>query len=373
MPRSARLGVPRRLRQRIDFTGFIGGPDLPDHYARAEVLCAPHATGGLATAVLEAMAAATAAVLPGRGGVRELIREGEEGLLLDPPLSYSLAAGLVDLLDNPALRRSLAESAGRRAANMSWEKVVPRVEDSYRRAHSRRSPRPSHQAIASPLGDRILADLHTHTSYSSDCSMSPAELLAACRDSGIEVVAVTDHNTIEGALEAASLAGDDITVIVGEEVKTTEGEIIGLYLEQEVPAGLSVEETIRLIREQGGLVYVPHPFDPLHLTPSYETLSRNAADIDIVEVYNPRITFTSFNEKARRLARKYDIPGGAGSDCHVIEGVGTAMLSLGRFQTPAELLASLRRADIIRSRHSPLYLHSLKLLRSAPLAPGHRS
>jgi hypothetical protein len=115
---------------------------------------------------------------------------------------------------------------------------------------------------------------------------------------------------------------------------------------------------------------VPHPFDPLHLTPTYELLARNAADIDIIEVYNPRITFTSFNEKAKRLARKYDIPGGAGSDCHVIQGVGTAMISLRRFSRPEELLASLREADIIRSSKSPLYLHSLKLLKGSRIAAG---
>ena len=115
---------------------------------------------------------------------------------------------------------------------------------------------------------------------------------------------------------------------------------------------------------------MPHPFDPLHLTPTYELLARNAADIDILEVYNPRITFTSFNEKARRLARKYDIPGGAGSDCHVVQGIGTAMLSLRKFSTPQELLASLREADIIRSSKSPLYLHSLKLLKNSRGAAG---
>ena len=364
--RSGRMSVPRRLRGRVDFTGFIGGQELNAGYARADVLMAPYASPGLSTAVLEAMAAATAVIVPGQGGIRELIHEGVDGLLLDHPYSYNLAATLVDLLSNRDLRLSLGENAAVAAPPHAWDLVAERTVKIYHQAHSRRRrARPSRKAIES-LGQRdtILADLHTHTSFSGDCEIKPAELLAACAESGIEALAVTDHNTIEGALAAAAEAADDMHIIIGEEIKTTEGEIIGLYLSDEIPRGLTPEETIARIKQQGGLVYVPHPFDPLHLTPSYETLARNAADIDIIEVYNPRITFTSFNEKARRLARKYDIPGGAGSDCHVVEGVGTAMISLGRFNNPGELLTSLRRADIIRSDKSPLYLHSLKLLKN---------
>ncbi len=364
--RSSRMSVPRRLRQRVRFTGFIGGRELAAGYARADVLMAPYAAPGLSTAVLEAMAAGAAVIIPGQGGIRELVREVTDGLLLDHPYSYNLAAALMDLLSNSDLRLALCREAAAAAASHSWGLVAGRTLEVYRQAHGRRRRRrPSHKAIEDLGGrDTILADLHTHTSYSSDCEITPGELLRACAESGIEALAVTDHNTIEGALATAAAAPAGIQVIIGEEIKTTEGEIIGLYLEEEIPRGLSPEETIARIRQQGGLVYVPHPFDPLHLTPSYETLARNAADIDIIEVYNPRITFTSFNEKARRLARKYDIPGGAGSDCHVVEGVGTAMISLGRFNSPGELLASLRRADIIRSDKSPLYLHSLKLLKN---------
>lgn len=367
-----RLLIPRRLKERIRFSGVVRQEDLPDAYRRAGVLCAPYAASSLSSAVLEAMACGVAVIVPGQGGIKELVGEGNEGLLLDHPYAYSLAASIVDLLHERRERRSLGAAASRKAARYSWDRISPRVEKAYHKAHGRRRrAKPRHSAIESVRsGDMILADLHMHTSFSGDCATPPRELLAACEESGLEAIAITDHNTIAGALEVASLAPDELHVIVGEEIKTTEGEIIGLYLTDEIPRGLTAEETMAEIRKQGGLVYVPHPFDPLHLTPTYELLARNAADIDIIEVYNPRITFTSFNEKAKRLARKYDIPGGAGSDCHVIQGVGTAMISLRRFSRPEELLASLREADIIRSSKSPLYLHSLKLLKGSRIAAG---
>ncbi|MHB9112196.1 MAG: glycosyltransferase [Thermoleophilia bacterium] len=368
-----RLLIPRRLRDLVHFRGVVRQEDLPEVYRQADVLCAPYAASSLSSAVLEAMSCGVAVIVPGQGGIKELVGEGSEGLLLDHPYAYSLAASIVDLLYERRERRSLGAAAARKAARFSWDRISPRVEKAYHKAHGRRRrAKPRHSAIESVRGeDMILADLHMHTSYSGDCATSPQELLAACEESGLEAIAITDHNTIAGALKVASLAPEELHVIVGEEIKTREeGEIIGLYLTAEIPRGLTAEETIAEIRKQGGLVYVPHPFDPLHLTPTYELLARNAADIDIIEVYNPRITFTSFNEKAKRLARKYDIPGGAGSDCHVVQGVGTAMLSLRRFSRPEELLASLREADIIRSSKSPLYLHSLKLLKGSRIAAG---
>lgn len=368
------LIIPRRLRDRVRFEGSFGSEEVAEIYNRAEILCAPYAATGLEVSVLEAMAAGAAIVIPARGGFKDLVAEGSEGLLLDHPYSYNLAAGLVDLLRDEELRASLGAGATSRASEQSWENIGPVIETAYRQAHRRRR-RPSTElgAIeASQPEQAIIADLHIHTSYSHDCSITPEELLAACDELGLGAIAVTDHNTIDGAREVARLAPPHIVVIVGEEIKTSEGEIIGLYLEEEIPAGLSAEETIERIKEQGAIVYVPHPFDPLHLTPSYEFLASHAADIDIIEVYNPRITFTGFNEKARRLALKYDIPGGAGSDCHVIEGLGTAMLSLARFSSPGELVASLRAADIIRSRKHPLYLHSLKFFKQGWNAAGTR-
>ncbi|MHB1390852.1 MAG: glycosyltransferase [Thermoleophilia bacterium] len=365
--------IPRRLRGSVSFWEPVGTMTLPDIYRQADLLIAPFATSGQASAVLEAMACATAVIVPGQGGMKELVSEGTQGLLLDHANAYSTAAGLMDLLLNPKTMYSMGAAAARKAGRDSWEKAEPAITRVYARAHRRRLTTPPHSGFEpGPRGETILADLHMHTSYSSDCRTSPAELLTACEESGLKAIAITDHNCIAGALEVARLAPKSMHVIVGEEIKTDAGEIIGLYLREEIPKGLGLEETIQRIKDQAGLVYVPHPFDPLHKTPSYESLARNAADIDIIEVYNPRITFVSFNEKAQRLARKYDIPGAAGSDCHVAQGIGTAMISLRRFNGPRELLLSLHEADIIRSRVSPMYLHSLKLLQNGRGATGTR-
>lgn len=366
--------IPRRLRDRVSFFEPAGAMALPDIYRQADLLIAPFATSGQTSAMLEAMACSAAVIVPGQGGLKELVSEGAQGLLLDQPNAYSTAAGLVDLLLNPKTMRAMGAAGARKATRNSWQKTEPAITRIYARAHRRRRrTAPPHSGIESgPRDETILADLHMHTSFSSDCRTSPAELLAACEESGLKAIAITDHNCISGALEVARLAPKSMHVIVGEEIKTTAGEIIGLYLQEEIPKGLGLEETVQRIKDQDGLVYVPHPFDPLHKTPSYESLARNAADINIIEVYNPRITFTSFNERAQRLARKYDIPGAAGSDCHVAQGVGTAMISLRRFSGPRELLLSLREADIIRSRVSPIYLHSLKLLKSGRGTSGMR-
>ena len=112
-------------------------------------------------------------------------------------------------------------------------------------------------------------------------------------------------------------------MIVGEEVKTADqGEVIGLFINEKIPRGMTLEETIAEIRRQGGLVYVPHPFDRLHSVPDYEHMLAIVSDIDAIEVFNPRIAIPAFNEEAVRFAAKYRIVGGAGTDAHVAQGAG---------------------------------------------------
>ena len=190
-----------------------------------------------------------------------------------------------------------------------------------------------------------------HTDHSGDCATPVEVLLQTARDRGLGAIAITDHNEVSGALEARRIAAemDDIKVIVAEEVKTAEqGEVIGLFLEEKIPKGLTMAETIAAIRAQGGLVYVPHPFDRFHSVPDYEHLIDIVEEIDILEVFNPRVAVTAFNEEAERFARKYRIVPGAGSDSHVAQGLGSVRVRIHDFDGPGRV----PRGDA-RRRHHP--------------------
>ena len=186
--------------------------------------------------------------------------------------------------------------------------------------------------------------------HSHDCSIAVPELLDHAESIGLGAIAITDHNRFGGALEAQELARNrKLIVIPGEEVKTdNQGEVIGLFLEEEIPRGLTFAETIEAIRAQNALVYLPHPFDRMHAIPDPRTLHRHLADIDVFEVYNARLMRESFNAEALRFARKYDLTMGAGSDAHVLLGVGTGALKMRAFNGPEEFLVSLRGAEILR-------------------------
>ena len=162
--------------------------------------------------------------------------------------------------------------------------------------------------------------------------------------------------------------------IVAEEIKTADqGEVIGLFIEEKIPRGLTLQETIAAIRAQGGLVYVPHPFDRMHSVPDYEHLLKVVEDIDAIEVFNPRVAFSAFNEEAERFAAKYRIVAGAGSDSHVAQGLGSVKIRMRDFDGPEEFLESLRDADIIRKRTSLLYVQALKFIQTKGTPSGRRA
>jgi predicted metal-dependent phosphoesterase TrpH len=206
-----------------------------------------------------------------------------------------------------------------------------------------------------------------HTSWSHDCQIEVADLVDHAEAEGLGAIAVTDHNAFEGAREAVQLArGRPLTVIPGEEVKTDEqGEVIGLFLSEEIPRGMSFADTVAAIHAQDGLVYLPHPFDRLHAIPDAATLQRHLAEIDVFEVYNARLLFDAYNDEALRFATKYNLTMGAGSDAHVLQGVGTGAVRMRRFRTPEEFLISLRSAEILRRPKSLVYLQSLKWVAQA--------
>jgi predicted metal-dependent phosphoesterase TrpH len=269
------------------------------------------------------------------------------------------AAATARLAERDDVRAAEAERARATAEGQDFGSVARELDALYRSLGTRRR-RPQSE----PLADRpwIVADLHMHTSWSHDCSIDAAELVDYAIAEGLGAIAVTDHNVFGGALEAADYArGKELVVIRAEEVKTdTQGEVIGLFLEREIPRGMSFADTIAAIREQGGLVYLPHPFDRLHAIPDPRTLHRHLADVDVFEVYNARLLFEAYNDEALRFARKYNLTMGAGSDAHVLQGVGTGALRMRAFRDPEEFLISLRTAEVLRRPKSLAYLQSLK-------------
>jgi predicted metal-dependent phosphoesterase TrpH len=260
-----------------------------------------------------------------------------------------------------------------------WGAVADSFEAVYRRLLARRHDPTGNPALRLMLAKRPLieVDLHMHTDHSGDCATPVEVLLQTARDRGLGAIAITDHNEVSGALEAAEIAKgmDGLKVIVAEEVKTAEqGEVIGLFLKEKIPKGLSMAETVAAIREQGGLVYVPHPFDRFHSVPDYEHLLDMVEEIDLLEVFNPRVALTSFNEEAVRFAGKYRIVPAAGSDSHVAQGLGSVRQRIHDFDGPAEFLEAMRDADITRKHKNLVYVQTLKFLQTTgrPKAPKRR-
>ena len=346
-PLSGRPPLPRALRGRLrSRTGFDG--DGRAEVFRSASIFVP-ALDGVPRATLEAQAAGVAiADPPGRTAQPELA-----------------AAEVARLLEDDAYRARAAEAASQAAAGQSFDKLADRVEDVYERLTGRRR-RPGTPPREDDR-DWIVADLHMHTNWSHDCSTEVDELLDHAEAEGLGAIAITDHNVFGGALEAVEKArGRKLVVIPGEEIKTDgQGEVIGLFLREEIPRGLPFADTVAAIRAQGGLVYVPHPFDRMHSIPDAATLHRHLAEIDILEVYNARLLFEAYNEEALRFARKYNLTAAAGSDAHVLPGVGTGAVRMRRFSGPEEFLVSLRSAEILRRPKSLAYLQGLKWVAQA--------
>jgi predicted metal-dependent phosphoesterase TrpH len=189
---------------------------------------------------------------------------------------------------------------------------------------------------------RIKLDMHTHSEYSPDSRTPLAAQAKALAAAGIDVVCATDHNTIEGALRLRELA-DGIRVIVGEEISTRDGEIIGLFLEKSIPRDLSGEETIARIHDQGGLVSVPHPFSRnrmYHLR--RDALDRLWPQIDCLEIFNAREAFAADNRRAEAYAKERNIPGAVGSDAHRASEIGRAWIEVEDFTDRDGFLEALR-------------------------------
>ena len=345
-PLSGRPPLPRALRGRMRVRTGFDGDSRAEIFRDASVFVP--ALDGVPRATLEAQAAGVAIASP-------------PGRELQPELAAAEAARL---LEDEAFRARRVAEATAAAADQSFAELADRVEAVYGRiTHRRRTTQPG----ATAQSEWVVADLHLHTSWSHDCSIEVEELLDHAEAEGLGAIAVTDHNVFGGALEAVERArGRRLVVIPGEEIKTDhQGEVIGLFLREEIPRGMPFADTVAAIRAQGGLVYVPHPFDRMHAIPDPATLHRHLAEIDVLEVYNARLLFEAYNEEALRFARKYNLTGAAGSDAHVLQGVGTGAVRMRRFSGPEEFLVSLRSAEILRRPKSLAYLQGLKWVAQA--------
>ncbi len=356
--------VPERFARRVRFRGRVAHDKLPVLYQDADIFCAPSlGNESFGIVLLEAMATRTAVLASDIEGYRDVVRDGVEGLLVPPRKSRVLAAGLERLLRDAPLRDACAERGLATVQRYSWEIVSDEVMGLYSDVMRGRLKRRS--APRRHLEPELFADFHVHTYHSKDCAMAVEEILERASEVGLDVVAVTDHNEIAGGLEALALAERyGMRVIVGEEVKTSEGEVIGLFLTERIPPRLTFAQTIARIKEQGGIVYVPHPFDRMHAVPGSTLLKANLTDVDVIEVFNSRIAYPGFNERAVRFAERHRVPAAAGSDAHVLPGLGTALTGMGEFTGPDDFVEALSGSHIIRRPKSLLYLQSLKLLQA---------
>jgi len=202
--------------------------------------------------------------------------------------------------------------------------------------------------------ETILGDFHMHTWYSPDSFMPPQKLIEQALKVGLTCIAVTDHNTIEGALAVRKLS-PPLTVIVGEEVKSRDGDIIGLFLKEAVLRGLSAVETAERIKAQGGLVCIPHPFDRFRNSViKREALMEVLPYVDIIEIFNSRTSLLRDSKKAGDFASEHKKIAAAGSDSHTPLELGHVKVELPEFHSPEELLHSLHHGSIMGSRSNPL-------------------
>jgi len=198
-------------------------------------------------------------------------------------------------------------------------------------------------------------EFHCHTIFSKDSLTRPRDLVDTCRHKGIDRLVVTDHNTVAGARAARAL--DPELVILGEEIMTTRGEILAAFVSEEVPRGLSPQETIRRLKDQGAFISVSHPFDRWRSGGWQKNdLLEILPQVDAIEIYNSRCMNPRFNREAREFAEKYNVAGTVGSDAHAAFELGRSLMVLEQFEGPDELRKVIR-AGILQVSWSPPWFH----------------
>ncbi len=200
----------------------------------------------------------------------------------------------------------------------------------------------------------LKADLHVHSEYSMDCRMPLQQIIEKCRERGVSCVAIADHGTAEGGLKMQKLA--PFKVIVAEEILTPHGEIMGMFLQETVPSHISVDEALKRIKSQGGLVCIPHPFGTLRNSGLRREVVEEIVDqIDVMEVFNARAFVPWDSTRALSFARKHGIPGSAGSDSHTLQEIGNAYIEMPEFDGKDSFLKALAAGKISGHLSSPLF------------------
>ncbi|HSX09438.1 MAG TPA: PHP-associated domain-containing protein, partial [Candidatus Saccharimonadales bacterium] len=208
-------------------------------------------------------------------------------------------------------------------------------------------------------GSRYKIDLHTHSIISQDGGITASQYEKILASGELDCLAITDHNETSFARIMQKKLGDRI--IIGEEIATKQGEIIGLYLTETIPGGISIDEAIASIKHQGGIVYVPHPFEKFRKGLQAHVMTRIAADIDIVEVFNGRGRFRGKPDMAVQFAQKNSIPQAASSDAHGVKGLGYASCELTEFPN-RQTLTDLLTSAILDKTYAPFYTFFYPLL-----------
>ena len=270
--------------------------------------------------------------------------EREKRVLEERGLSAREFRALQDAQMSAGEKRSRADVVVENAGTL--DDLEQEARRAWKRIECSASNHPAPDARPS-RGDRWSVDLHMHTWHSNDCLSDPADVVATARRRGLDRIAVTDHDEIQGAFEANRLAPD--LVIVGEEVRTAEGlDLIGLFLDRHIVPGQSFRDVADEVHAQGGVVYLPHPFDRWR-GGDEEFFSSVIDCVDVVEVFNARVHDVERNERARQWAGRHGLPIGAGSDAHTLGEIGAARARLEPFHGPVEFVRSARDAEIVGS------------------------
>lgn len=340
-PWRSRAAVPKALRERVTIIPDSGPEARLEAFSRARIAIVGAPDDLIGSAAAEAMACGLAVVVPRSAEADALIGHGSEGLALAPFSRDIWADAVADLAADAERRGELGRNAAARAASRSWDVVAAELDECYEVAS--RTSAPSSEA---PPDGRILGDLAVHPSP----TMTPREIVDAATARGLGAVAVIGDAGPEAGLEAARLAPAHLVVIPGQQVRTSDGALVGLFLRVAVPNGLGLEESVARIREQGGLVMAPHPgvADP----PNRDLLRRHRSLVDCYQTLSGPAAAARGGavEDAARLAQRFGVLSVAGSDALAPEDLGAAHLRMRTFGSPHEFLDALVDAEPVQRR-----------------------